>query len=133
MSVHNVNENINTCSAMHVRSMLLKVIILAVQETHLNEVHFLRNKILQFEFENLKKHDDETLIHKNHNIIKKQLNFVAKTVDCKQLILHAIIRVLIIHEMIYNFISKFIVKLIKILQQENKFTVKLKADEMMNI
>ncbi len=133
MSVHNVNENINTCSAMHVRSMLLKVIILAVQETHLNEVHFLRNKILQFEFENLKKHDDETLIHKNHNIIKKQLNFVAKTVDCKQLILHAIIRVLIIHEMIYNFNSKFIVKLIKILQQENEFTVKLKADEMMNI
>jgi len=133
MSVHNVNENINTCSAMHVRSMLLKVIILAVQETYLNEVHFLRNKILQFEFENLKKHDDETLIHKNHNIIKKQLNFVAKTVDCKQLILHAIIRVLIIHEMIYNFNSKFIVKLIKILQQENEFTVKLKADEMMNI
>ena len=133
MSVHNVNENINTCLAMHVRSMLLKVIILAVQETHLNEVHFLRNKILQFEFENLKKHDDETLIHKNHNIIKKQLNFVAKTVDCKQLILHAIIRVLIIHEMIYNFNSKFIVKLIKILQQENEFTVKLKADEMMNI
>ncbi len=133
MSVHNVNENINTCSAMHVRSMLLKVIILAVQETHLNEVHFLRNKILQFEFENLKKHDDETLIHKNHNIIKKQLNFVAKTVDCKQLILHAIIKVLIIHEMIYNFNSKFIVKLIKILQQENEFTVKLKADEMMNI
>ncbi len=133
MSVHNVNENINTCSAMHVRSMLLKVIILAVQETHLNKVHFLRNKILQFEFENLKKHDDETLIHKNHNIIKKQLNFVAKTVDCKQLILHAIIKVLIIHEMIYNFNSKFIVKLIKILQQENEFTVKLKADEMMNI
>jgi len=133
MFVHNVNENINTCSAMHVRSMLLKVMILAVQETHLNEVHFLRNKILQFEFENLKKHDDETLIHKDHNIIKKQLNFVAKTVDCKQLILHAIIRVLIIHEMIYNFNSKFIVKLIKILQQENEFTVKLKADEMINI
>ncbi len=36
MSVHNVSENMNTCSAMHVRSMLLRIMILAVQETHLN-------------------------------------------------------------------------------------------------
>jgi len=45
MSVHNVNENTSTCSAMHVRSMLLKVMILTVRETHLNEVHFLRSRI----------------------------------------------------------------------------------------
>ncbi len=35
--------------------------------------------------------------------------------------------------MIYNFNSKFVVELIKILQQENEFAVKLKADEMMSI
>ncbi len=35
--------------------------------------------------------------------------------------------------MIYNFSSKFIVKLIKILKQEDGFTVELKADEMMSI
>ncbi len=35
--------------------------------------------------------------------------------------------------MIYNFSSKFIVKLIKILKQEDEFTVELKADEMMSI
>ncbi len=35
--------------------------------------------------------------------------------------------------MIYNFSSKFIVKLIKILQQEDEFAVKLKANEMINI
>jgi len=40
---------------------------------------------------------------------------------------------LTIHEIIYNFSSKFIVKLIKILQQEDEFAVRLKADEMMNI
>ena len=35
--------------------------------------------------------------------------------------------------MIYNFSSKFIVKLIKILQQEDEFTVKLRADETTSI
>jgi len=67
------------------------------------------------------------------NIVEKQLNFVAETVNCKQLILHAIVKVLTIHEIIYDFSSKFIVKLIKILQQENKFAVRLKADKMMNM
>ncbi len=30
MSVHNVSENTSTCSAVHVRSMLLKIMILTV-------------------------------------------------------------------------------------------------------
>jgi len=75
----------------------------------------------------------ETLIHKDYNIIKKQFNSIAETVNCKQLILHTIVRVLTIHETIYDSSNKFIIKLIKILQQENEFAVKLKADEMMNI
>ena len=73
------------------------------------------------------------MIHKDHNIVEKQLNFIAETVDCKQLILHAIVKVLTIHKMTYNFSSKFIVEFIKILQQEDEFAVKLKADKMMNI
>jgi len=133
MSVHNVSENTSTCSAMHVRSMLLKIIILAVQKTHLDEVHFLRNRISRSESENLRRHDDETLTHKDCNVAEKQLNSVAETVDCKQLISHAIVRVLTIHEMTYNFNNKFIVKLIKILQQEDEFAVRLKADETMSI
>jgi len=133
MFVHNVSENISTCSAMHVRSMLLKIIILAVQKTHLDEVHFLRNRISRSESENLRRHDDETLTHKDCNVAEKQLNSVAETVDCKQLISHAIVRVLTIHEMTYNFNNKFIVKLIKILQQEDEFAVRLKADETMSI
>jgi len=40
---------------------------------------------------------------------------------------------LIIHETIYNLSSKFIVELIKILQQEKKFIVKIKADEIINM
>ncbi len=73
------------------------------------------------------------LIHKDCNVTEKQLNFVAETVNCKQLISCAIVRVLTIHEMIYNFSSKFIIEFIKILQQEDEFAVELKADEMMNI
>ncbi len=45
MSVHNVNENTSTCSAMHVRSMLLRIMILTMQETHLDEVHFSKDRI----------------------------------------------------------------------------------------
>ncbi len=75
----------------------------------------------------------ETSTHRNCNVTEKQLNSVAETVNCKQLILHAIVRVLIIHKTIYNFSSKFVIKLIKILQQEDEFAVKLKADEMMSI
>jgi len=45
MSVHNVNENMSMCLAMHVKSMLLKVMTLTVQEMHLNEVHFSRDRI----------------------------------------------------------------------------------------
>ncbi len=133
MSVHNISENTSTCSAMHVRSMLLKVMTLTVQEMHLDEVYFLRSRISQFESTTSKSTDVETLIHKDHNVAEKQLNFVAETVDCKQLVSRAIVRVLTIHEMIYNFSSKFIVELIKILQQEDEFAVRLRADETTSI
>jgi len=133
MSVHNVSENTSTCSAMHVRSMLLRIMILTVQEMHLDEVHFSRDRIFQFKSTTSKSTDVETLTYKDYNIVEKQLNFVAETVNCKQLISHAIVRVLIIHEIIYNFSSKFIVKLIKILQQEDEFAVRLRADETTSI
>ncbi len=133
MSVHNISENMSTCSAMHVRSLLLRIMILAVQETHLNEVHFSRDRISQFETITLKSTDVETLTHRDHNVAEKQLNSVAETVDCKQLISRAIVKVLTIHEMIYDFNSKFIVELIKILQQEDEFAVRLKADETTSI
>jgi len=81
----------------------------------------------------LKSSDVETLTHKDCNVAEKQLNSVAETVDCKQLVLHAIIRVLTIHKMTYNFNSKFVVELIKILQQEDEFAVRLRADETTSI
>jgi hypothetical protein len=43
--------------------MLLKAMIITVQKTHLNEIYFLKNKIFQLKFKNLRSHDDETLIH----------------------------------------------------------------------
>jgi len=73
------------------------------------------------------------LTYKDCNVVEKQLNSVAETVDCKQLVSHAIVRVLTIHETTYNFSSKFIVELIKILQQEDEFAVKLRADETISI
>ncbi len=100
---------------------------------HLDEVHFSRNRIFQLESTTSRSINVEMLIYKDRNVVEKQLNSVAKTVDCKQLISHAIVRVLTIHEIIYNFSSKFIVELIKILQQEDEFAVKLKANEMMSI
>jgi len=100
---------------------------------HLDELHFSRNRIFQFESTISKSTDIETLIHKDCNVAEKQLNSVAETVDCKQLISHAIVRVLTIHEMTYNFSSKFVVKFIKILQQEDEFAVRLRADEMTSI
>ena len=69
--IHNVSENINTCSAMHVRSMLLRVIILTVQEMHLNEVHFSKDKISQLKSTTLKSINIETSTHKNHNVAEK--------------------------------------------------------------
>jgi len=93
----------------------------------------LKDRISQFKSITSKSTNIETLIHKDCNIVEKQLNSVAKTVDCKQLISCAIVRVLTIHETTYNFSSKFIVELIKILQQENEFAVRLKADKTMNI
>jgi hypothetical protein len=113
--------------------MLLKVMIIMMQKMHLDEVHFSRDKISQFKSKKLRNQNVKMLTHQNHNIVKKQLNSVAETVDYKQLISHAIVRVLTIHEIIYNLSSKFIVKLIKILQQENEFAVRIKADEMMNM
>ncbi len=71
MSVHNVSENMSMYSAVHVKSMLLKVMTLAMQKMHLNEVHFLRNRISRSESENLRKHDDETLTYRDHNIAEK--------------------------------------------------------------
>jgi len=133
MSVHNVSENTSTYSAMHVKSMLLRIMILTVWKTHLDEVHFSRSRISQFKSTTSRRTDVETLTHKDCNVAEKQLNSVAETVDCKQLISHTIVKVLTIHEMIYNFSNKFIVKLIKILQQEDEFAVELKADEMMSI
>jgi len=133
MSVHSVSENMSMCSAMHVRSMLLRIMILAVQEMHLDEVHFSRSKIFQFKSTTSRSTDVEMSTHRDHNVAEKQLNSVVETVDCKQLISHAIVRVLTIHETTYNFSSKFIVELIKILQQEDKFAVKLKADKTTSI
>jgi len=133
MSVYNVSENMSTCSAVHVRSMLLKIITLAVRETHLDEVHFSRSRIFQLESTTSKSTNVETLIYRDCNVAEKQLNSVAETVDCKQLVSRAILRVLTIHEMTYNFSSKFIVELIKILQQEDEFAVRLKADETTSI
>jgi len=63
ISVYNVNENTRKCLTMHIRNMLLKAMIIAVQKMYLNEVYFLRNKISQFESENLKSHNDKTLTH----------------------------------------------------------------------
>jgi len=73
ISIYNVNENISTCSAMHVRSILLRIMTLTVQETHLNEVHFSKDKISQFKSTTSKSTNIKTLTHKDCNVVEKQL------------------------------------------------------------
>jgi ribosomal protein S26 len=130
ISVHNVSEDASKHSTMHVRNMLLKAMIIAMQKMHLNEIHFSRDKISQFKSKNLRCRDIEMLNHQDCNIIEKQFNSVVETVNCKQLVSHAIVKVLIIHETTYDLSSKVVVELIKILQQENQFAVKIRADKM---
>jgi len=113
--------------------MLLRVMILAVREMHLDEVHFSRDRISQLESTTSKSTNVKTSTHRDRNVAEKQLNSVAETVDCKQLVSRAIVRVLTIYETAYDFSSKFVVELIKILQQENEFAVRLRADETTNI
>jgi len=96
-------------------------------------IHFSRNRISQFKSTISKSTDVETSAHKDCNVAEKQLNSVAEIVNCKQLISRAIVKVLTIHKTTYNSNSKFVVKLIKILQQEDEFAVKLKANEIMSI
>jgi len=46
---------------------------------------FFRNRISQLKLTISRRTNVETLIHKNSNIVKKQFNFIAETVDYKQL------------------------------------------------
>jgi len=63
ISVHNVSENVNKHSTMHIRSMLLKAMIIAMQKMHLNEVHFSKDKISRLESKNLRSQNVETSTH----------------------------------------------------------------------
>jgi len=56
---------------MHVRSMLLRIMILKVQKTHLNEVYFLKDKISQFKSTTSRRTNVKTLIYKDCNVVKK--------------------------------------------------------------
>ena len=75
----------------------------------------------------------KTQAHQSHNVAISQLNSVAKTVDCRQLVLRVIVNILTIHKTIYDSNNIFIVKLIKILQQEDNFAVRLRADKTTSI
>ena len=78
-------------------------------------------------------HNEKTSTHLDHNVAEKQLNFVVETVNCKQLVSHAVIRIMMLHETTYDSCSKFVVEFIKTLQQQDEFVVKLRLSEMKNI
>jgi hypothetical protein len=63
VSVHNVSEDASKHSAMYVRSMLLKIMIAAMQKMHLDEIHFSKSRISQLESKNLRSQNVETLTH----------------------------------------------------------------------
>jgi len=63
ISVHNVSEDASKHSAVHVKSMLLRAMIIMMQKMHLNEVHFLKDRISQLKSKNLRSQDIEMLTH----------------------------------------------------------------------
>ncbi len=71
MFVHHVSENMSTYSAMHIKSMLLRIMTLTVQEMHLNEVHFLKDRISQLELTTSRSTDVEMSTHKDCNVAEK--------------------------------------------------------------
>ena len=75
---------------------------------------------------------NKILIKINRNVVKRQLNSVAKFINFEQLVLRAIVILIIMHKTTYNINNKFIVKLVKILQLKNKFFIKIKVDKTIN-
>jgi len=61
--VHSVSEDANKHSAMHVRSMLLKAMIIAMRKTHLNEIYFSKDRISQLKSKKLKCQNVKTLTY----------------------------------------------------------------------
>ena len=58
------------------------------------------------------------------NIAEEQLNPVAETVDCKQLVLHVMVRELTIHKTALNASSEGLIDLIQTLQSQDPFIKK---------
>ena len=83
----------------------------------------IRIRDFKLETESLRSNSEMYAQHK-YNVTELQLNSVAETVDCKQLILCVIIRELFIHKTAEENSSQSLQKLIQILQDCNIFVVK---------
>jgi len=60
-----------------------------------------------------------------YNIAKELLNFVAKTIDCKQFILYALIQKVTNSKTVHNKKQSFFLELIHLLQNTDVLTVKM--------
>ena len=108
------------------RTRLGSLMSTAVQETYLNAVHHSRLREPQPQ---TRGSSSETLAQHDRNIAEVQLNPVAGTAGCKQLVPRLVANVLVASETAYNPSSKPAYELIKALQQEDEFVAQWKAGE----
>lgn len=100
------------------RATLVDLMTAAVQETHLDTVHPSRLREPQPENSGS---SSETLAHHHRNVAETQLNPVAGTVGCKQLVPRSVVQVATAGETAYDPSSKSVFELIKALQREDAY------------
>ena len=109
-----------------VKTALGSLMTVAVQKTYLNTVHHSRLREPQPQNRGS---SSETLAQHNRNVAEVQLNPVAGTAGCKQLVPRLVANVLVASETAYNPSSKPAYELIKALQQEDALVIQWKAGE----
>ena len=119
----NTMGNMVQACAKHTLGALMTA---AVQETYLNAVHPSRLRKPQ---PPIRGSSSETLAQRECNVAEAQLNPVAGTVGCKQLVPRFVANVMAASETAYDPSSKPAYELIKALQQEDALVQQWKAGE----
>ena len=125
-SIEKMNEIIRKLLLMLQRKLVILTAVFSfkffsIMKRILTEVKkTVRIRDSEFRTESLRSNSEMYTQHK-YNITELQLNSVAETIDCKQLILCIIMRELFIYETAEENSSQFLQKLIQILQDCNIF------------
>ena len=121
-----LDESAGSTSPVQAKAALKTLTTAAVQETYLSAVHQSRLREPQTQ---IRGSLSETLVQHTRNVAEIQLNPVAGTAGCKQLVPRLAANVLVASETAYDPSSKPAYELIKSLQQEDALVQQRKAGE----